>query len=184
MIEMMVVIAIVGSVMLVLSSLLSDLLNRRLTQNNKVEWTGIFRYARKEAMSKGKLLTLEINMDSREFSLRLYNPVIEAEDSGEQSKSDFLLRPDYSENENSEKEKVFLVPPEELPNGLKEVYSIAGLLQEGPFIYVHFYPDGTSDPVIFHFPNREKPYLFFPSRNFEGMYLKNLRESIYAQDMR
>lgn len=180
----MVVIAIVGSVMLVLSSLLSDLLNRRMTQNDKIELTGIFHHARKEAMSRGKILTLEMNMESGKFSLRFFNPDVELEGSQSELNSDFVLR-SYSKKEEdlNKSEKVYLVKPQNLPNGMKAIYNIAGEKEAGPLVFIHFYPDGTSDSVLLYFPNKDKPYLFIPSRNFDPIYLKNLSDSDYAQNM-
>ncbi len=182
-IEVMVVIAIVGSVMLVLSSLLSDLLNRRFTESEKTEITGVFSYGKKEAMRTGSILTMEINMEKKEFGIKKFSRDKEIRNLPDTMNKEFLLRPqgNSSRQNEEEQEEAYLLQGKKMPEDLEAILSVSGNKESGPFVYIHFYPDGTSDPVIFHFPAKEKPYLYVPSGNLPPLYMENLWDSIYEK---
>jgi len=181
-IEVMVVIAIVGSVMLVLSSLLSDLLNRRFTESEKTEITGVFSYGKKEAMRTGSILTMEINLEKKEFGIKKFSREKEVRNLPDTMNKEFLLRPQgNSRQDEEEQEEAYLLKGKKMPEDLEAVLGVSGNKESGPFVYIHFYPDGTSDPVIFYFPAKEKPYLYVPSGNLPPFYMENLRDSIYEK---
>ena len=83
--------------------------------------------------------------------------------------------PDQEETNEKADQDEWLLEPTSLPANLSHIYSVSGLELIGPKIYVHFYPNGTSDSIIFEFDREEQKYLYLPRHSMPSVYLDDLK---------
>ena len=107
-------------------------------------------------------------MDQKTMELVLFDPENER------------LKPDYGlpneENTDIDEAKKSQQPlfRSNLPPDIEEFYSASGIKLTSPLIFLHFYPDGTSDSIIIKYKDRPKPYHFIPRNGGKGVFLADI----------
>ena len=181
-IEIMIVM-VIGSAMLLLAyNLLTTFLKDRTSGSQDIAFEGYFLDARRLALIDGKTLTLEINYATKEFGLRLYEPKLEkAGDSALKQLTEiknFQKRNSGIEDTPTGEEAVkpqWIHPPRKIPKVLTKVFSVSGLELTGPLIFIHFYPNGTSDSLILQFGEKGDNFLYIPRYNIPPVYLSEMK---------
>ena len=196
----MVVLVIAGAIMAITFQALSSILDKQINDKTSYEMATLFKYTRDYALGNGKIYTLELDLEKRNMGVREFHPELETEiDSSLQelweNRSQYLyteedrkrlgiqIKDNTStsfENPTDEEDKEdievnWVIEKQSMPANLKKVYSVTGLELKGPLIYVHFYPNGTSDSLIFFYKGQDYPYLFLPRQGSRAVYLKKLR---------
>ena len=189
----MIVLVLVGTGMTTLYQLLKAVWAENLSGNTGLQIQQFFRFGRQKALQDGKIVTMVLDLENREMGLRLYNPLLEdvqdrALDSlARKAASDsFRIRQFLEKLEEREKElakeseptrkqeEKWILQPTALPSDLTKIYSVGGSELTAPKIFVHFYPNSTSDSLIFKFDRGENPYLYLPRYNVPAVYLASL----------
>jgi len=161
-VELMVVIVIVGALLTLTYQLFSDVWDSELSQKSSY--------------------SLTINFDKKKMSVQLYDKKNDKiVDSGLQSlwqnemqKAGRFANDDDKENNNKNEIK-YLVHPQRMPNNLKKIYSVSGIEITSRIVNILFYPNGTSDSVIFALGEKSNyKYLFLPNQNIEAKTLYKL----------
>lgn len=168
--------AILGTMALLVFDLLYGLLREVGEAPSELTFESLISQAREKALIEGKILTLHIDFEEREFGLRFYDPRLES--SVDPSLAQLTKKGNYLQQSNEEKEPqkvTYLVEKKKLPPNLIKIHSITGLTLAGPDIYLHFYPDGTSDSFILEFDREENRYLYVPRMNTSPRYLQDLK---------
>jgi len=167
------VIAIIGAGMAIIGKILSSIWSEQFQSVNQMDMVQIVKIARERALTDGITYTLEINFDKREVGVRPIDPVKEGGDSLELPYYASTEDEDF-ENLDDSTEPEWIIKPTAIPTHLKAVLSTAGVPLNGPIVYTHFYPDGSSDPVILHFEGEHKPYFFIPRHASRGILLDSI----------
>lgn len=163
-IELMVVIVIIGSMMTVGYQLLKTFLTEKMG-GGEYSLNGLVKHAREKALSKGQTLTLEFNLEERKISLNVYDPAREgSHESALYSLKGRIERATFEEenDENIEFQPEYLLEPRDFPAEIEKIYSISGLVLEGPSVYVHMYPNGTSDSIFLKLKGMNDKLLYIP----------------------
>lgn len=182
-IEILIVVAILGTMALLLLDLLRSFISEKGEAPSELTIEGLVSQARERALVDGKILTLYINMQKREFGLKEYDPLQETSVDASLAQLSSRLRkggdPTAEEEEkepNNEVHKTtWLMDLRKLPPNLISIHSISGLTLAGPEIFLHFYPDGTSDSFILEFERDTNQYMYIPRQNTAVRYLDDLR---------
>ena len=177
--------------MTTLYHLLQSVWDEQLSGNTSLQIRQFFKFGREKSLSEGDIMSMVIDLEKRNMGLRMYNPNLEdaqdqalyslAQQSSEASyrASLSLERVKEKKEELIEQGKVpkdeWILKPTSLPASLKEIYSVGGILLTGPVIYVHFYPNSTSDSLIFKFDRDKKKYLYLPRYNIPSVYLEDMQ---------
>jgi len=175
----MVVIAILGTLFFVVYQLLTGIWTEDMSGGSSLKLEGLFKRGREKAFSEGKHLILELNLEKKKMGLREKSETehkmgqIFAEENPELIEEE-IPEEDLSEEEREEKKAKWVVEPVNMPDDIVDIYSVSGLKLEAPVLFIHFYPNGTTDSVIFHLSSTEKPYLFIPRYNTSPVYLGSL----------
>ncbi len=164
----MIVIAIIGSIFSLTYQLTKSFIQSEVGAISSMEISTLASHSREKAMSQGETLTLELNLDKRTMGLRKYDPMLET--TGEKP----IWKTD-DKNRDEEEEQAWIFEDIDFPADLTGFYSVSGLELEGPYIYFHFYPNGTSDSIIFYYEGREQPYYYISRYNTPGIYLDNVQ---------
>lgn len=179
-IEILVVIAIVGSILAIGMQLLGTVKLAQTETAGRLLLEKLFEDGRESSLRTGITYSMVLNLDNKTMGLRKFEADTEQNLDTEVSnmwikqEQQALIEQETEEKNESKKEVSWIVSPVDLPADLESVYSLAGLPLTGPFIYMHFYPNGTSDSLIFYFKDRAKPYLVVPSHNLPAYYLSDL----------
>ncbi len=184
-VEVLVVVAILGTMAVLVFDLLRSFIADAGEAPSELTIEGLVSQARERALIHGKILTLYIDMEKREFGLREYDPLLETSvDASLAQLSERIRRgrnptTDDKEKKKQEEEKerrtVWLMDKRKLPANLLRIHSVSGLTLAGPDIFLHFYPDGTSDSFILEFEREQNQYLYIPRQNTAPRYLTDLR---------
>jgi len=169
-IELIVVIAIIGSIMTLGLKLLQSLWQKQSTGVTSLEFIQVLNLGREKALAEGKRYCLTINIDKRTMELDLYDPA------RERITADFEQALKY---DTGEKEKPKTSEPmfrSNLPADFEGFHSTSGIKLTAPVIFIHFYPDGTSDSFIVKYKNRQKPYWYIPRNAGNGVYLSDIKD--------
>jgi hypothetical protein len=148
--------------------LLNSLWQKQANGITSLEFIQLIDVAREKALAQGNIFTLLINIDKREMELALYNP------EKERVMPDYELLQSKNDSVSNEKSKVKqndVLFKSNLPPDIEEFYSVSGIKLTSPIIYLHFYPDGTSDSIIVKYKNRARPYHFIPRNGGKGVFL-------------
>lgn len=167
MIELMIVVAIIGSIFTLTYQLSKTFISSKIAAVTPQEISALASHAREKAMASGETLTLEFNLDKRSMGLRSFDPAIETV--GEPPPARYDLDEDESDGKN------WIFEGIDFPSDLTAFYSVSGVELSGPYIYFHFYPNGSSDSIIFFYEGREKPYYYISRYNVPGVELDDLR---------
>ncbi len=186
----MIVMVLIGAGMTTLYQLLKAVWAKNLAGGTPLQVDQFFRFGRERALQEGRIVTMEIDLEKRQTGLRLYNPLLEdAQDRGidslaQQSASNSFRRSRIIENTEEREEELaeekeapkeeWILRPTSLPSDLKKIYSTGGIELVGPKIFIHFYPNSTSDSLIFQFDRKERAYLFLSRYNIPITFLDNL----------
>lgn len=181
----MVVIVIIGSMMTLGYQVLKSVLRQQYGQKSPLQLESLFKQAREQAMSQNQTLTLHLNRDSNTMGLAIFDP--QHENSEDKALAELAIKKDRhkalrekmneQQLEDDKEEQLtpdWLMGPEKLPPDLTTLYSTSGLELTAYIIYVHFYPDGSADPLILHFEDRTPPYMIVPRQNLPVVYTDNL----------
>ncbi len=190
----MVVIVIVGALMAIGYQLLKTVWAEQFSSSSPQQIEELFKYSREMAMAKGKILSLVINLDKKELGISYFDPAKERqaddnlqkmwlkENSSLLSEEERQIRGYEDDDDDDLDEKIkerlksrrWLVELQRIPGGLEKIYSVSGLVLNGPLVNIHFYPNGTSDSIIFKFKDRAKPYLYLPHQNTAAVRLQKV----------
>lgn len=180
-VEILVVITIFGAILTFGYQLLRTFMSERLTISGNLTLEALFKVSRENAMGNGNILSLRINTEKESMGLMTFNPQIEVGS----DPALMLLNELQTQRRGSVEDKDdkndqqsiridWIIKPQGFPIGIKKFYSPSGMQLVGPEIYVHFYPDGTSDSIIFQLKRAEKAFLFLPRYNVPARYFSNL----------
>jgi len=150
--------------------LLKSLWQKQSNSVTSLEFIQVINLARQKALSEGRVLTLVLNKDKNIMELSNYNV------NDERISSDSELQKKETENKNNSKNTLFR---SNLPPEIEDIYSASGIKLNNPVIFIHFYPDGTSDSFILKYSNRTKPYFFIPRNGGSGAYLSEINNLSY-----
>lgn len=171
--------AIVGTMAIVIFDLLYGFLRQVGEAPSELTFEGFLSQAREKALMEGKILTLFIDLENKEFGLRFFDPTLERSIDPSlaqlEKNRNFRLQRDTQEvKQENKKEPAWILEKRKLPDKLVRIHSVTGLLLAGPYIYIHFYPDGSSDSFILEFDREENRYLYIPRQNLPPRYLADL----------
>ena len=190
----MIVLTLVGSLLGLLYQILQTVWAENFSANTSLQIKQFFQFGRDKALASGRIMSMHIDLEKREMGMKVYDPLYEddqdkaiyslAEQNSEISyAAEEILRrvedikleiKEEKETEDRDEEE-WLLEPTSLPSGLKRIYSMGGLELVGPKIYVHFYPNGTSDSLLFEFDREEKKYLYLPRYSIPAVYLDDFK---------
>ena len=174
------------------SSLINIFSSEKLNKNPQKELSFYFRIAREKAFSDGTKYTLEINLEEKTIGLREFIPEIDysidstVRDLTISQARRNLLEIEYEDEEElyeklkkNNKKKKWIIKKQKIPNTVTKVYSVSNLEIKGPVIYLFFYPNGTSDSVVFEISIKDKKkYIYLPRyiSSSKTFYSQNLLE--------
>ena len=181
---------LIGTGMTTLYQLLKAVWAENLSGGTSLQIQQFFQFGRERSLQVGSIVTMEIDLEKRTTGLRLYDPRLEddqdqgldslAQQSASNSFRSSQIIKDIEEREeelaeekDSTQEK-WILRPTSLPSDLKKIYSAGGIELVGPKIFVHFYPNSTSDSLIFQFDRKNRAYLFLSRYNIPAIFLDNL----------
>ncbi len=188
----MIVMVLIGAGMTTMYQLLQAVWAESFSGGTSLQIKQFFKFGRERALQEGSIITMVIDFEKKTTGLRLYNPSLEdfqdtAVNSLLQKKasqssriSQFLdnikkREEEFNEEKQlSEEKEDWILNPTPLPTDLEKIYSIGGVELTGPKIFVHFYPNSTSDSLIFKFKQNKRQYLYLPRYNIPAVYLDNL----------
>lgn len=170
-IELMIVITIIGSVLTLVYQMINSLLVSEAEGISSMGLSTITTNAREYALMNGEIVTLEFNQEERTMSLRTHLRQLESHFETELSRDE--IKEQYAD------EIEWLFEDIDFPSDLKSFYSISGIKLTTPYIFMHFYPNGSSDSIILFFEGREKPYYYIPRFDANGIYFTELKETGY-----
>ncbi|MES0489928.1 MAG: type II secretion system protein [Leptospirales bacterium] len=171
-IELLMVIVIIASGMTIVGNLLNSIWTEEFQSINQLELAQIVKIAREKALNDGVTYTMEFNFDKRRVGVKPIDPAKEGGDSLELPYYASVKEDELETDESEDSE--WIIKPTAIPARLKAVLSTAGIPLQGPIVYIHFYPDGTSDPVILEFEGDKKPYFFIPRHASRGILLESI----------
>ena len=191
-IEVMIVLTLVGALLALLYQVLQTVWAENFSANTSLQIKQFFQFGRDKSLASGRIISMHIDLEKREMGIRVYDPLFEdeqdsaiyslAEQNSEISyAAEEILRKvedvklQISDETEGEKQEEWFLEPTPLPSGLKRIYSMGGVELVGPKIYVHFYPNGTSDSLLFEFDREKKKYLYLPRYSIPAVYLDNFR---------
>ncbi|MDH5716564.1 MAG: prepilin-type N-terminal cleavage/methylation domain-containing protein [Spirochaetia bacterium] len=178
-IELMVVIAIIGSLLFLTYQLLTGIWRDKFTGDSGLQIEGLFEKGREYAFANGKTLVLEINLEKEEMSLREKKEMEKGPSQiySEKFTDDYRKNQSDKEEDNEEGEEnetKWLIEPVNIPDDISDIYSVSGLKLIGPVIHLYFYPNGTTDSVIIQFNRTVNQYMYIPRHNTTPVYIDNL----------
>ena len=150
--------------------LLKSLWQKQSNSVTSLEFIQVVNLAKQKSLSEGQVLTLLLNKEKN--VMELSNFIADDERLSSESK----LKTDESDDKNNAKKTIFR---SNLPPEIEDLYSASGIKLSNPVIFIHFYPDGTSDSFIVKFKNHEKPYFFIPRNGGSGVYLSEINNLSY-----
>lgn len=183
-IELIVVIAIIGSIMTLGLKLLQSLWQTQANGITSLEFIQLVNLGREKALAEGRLFTLTINEDKKTMELSLFDPEKERilpeyemmkkyDDTPADQKNSGENAGENSEEKEKSSGVLFRA---NLPPEIEQFYSTSGIQLTAPLIYLHFYPDGTADSIIIKYRNRKKPFHFIPRNGGNGVYLSEIND--------
>lgn len=146
-------------------NLLKSLWQKQANGITSLEMIQLIDLAREKSLSKGIIFTLIINIDKKNMELTEFDP------KNEQNTSTSDWKNISEKNEENKSKSLF---KSNLPSEIEEFYSTTGLKLSSPLIYMHFYPDGTADPIIIKYKEREKPFHFIPRNGGRGVFISDI----------
>lgn len=187
-IELIVVLAIIGSVMALGLQVLRSFWKKESTGVTPLEFVQLLNLAREKSISKGGILSLSINLEKKSMELKEYDPASESmapafpENPARQSQIE-------NQDQGNEADQTGKKPAKKkeplfrgnLPSEIDEFYAPSGIKLPGPILYLHFYPDGTEDAIIIKYKNREKPFQFIPRNGGQGTFMSDLNMTAPAE---
>ena len=188
-IELLVVIALLGAMMTLAYQMLQSVWAEKFSSNKPLQIKQLLNFGRLKSLDTGSTLTLVLNFEERKMGIHYYKPELEAEqDEAIESLSKTNSQLSYriqkllqqkQDRSNLLKEKKieieWLVEPTNLPTTLLKVYSVGGSEIKNKKVYIHFYPNGTSDSVILEFNEAvAQKYLYLPRYNIPFVYIQSL----------
>ncbi len=190
-IELLIVMTIVGSLMALTYQLLQSVWSSEFSSTTSAEVRQLFPFAKSKALDTGKIISLEIDFTERTMGLMYYLPTHETAqedtlqellqdniDSSYRLKKFAKSREEQEENQDdsiNSNQPEWLVEPTSLPSNLIALYSGSGFLLSSKKVYIHFYPNGTSDSIILEFDQaQENRFLYIPRSNLAPQYLDSL----------
>ena len=186
----MVVLTLVGAMMALLFQVLQTVWADTFSTNSSLQIKQFFQFGRDKSLASGKIVSMHIDLEKREMGMRFYDPVLEdSQDSAIYSLAEQISKVSYRVQrmleriKESREEKLdkrddqgeWLLESTMLPSDLSHIFSVGGLELIGPKIYVHFYPNGTSDSLLFEFNREERKYLYLPRYSLPSVYLDDLK---------
>ena len=191
-IEIMIVLAIIGSLLILTSQLFTSFTGASLGEQPKDQLNYYFSMARSRSLNTGKKHTLIINLEKRTLGLRTFSALLDNTLDSNLSKLSLSLasktlqqtKDDTSEDrikalKKARSDTKWVVKPIGLPKKLIHIYSISKLELKGPIIRLFFYPNGTSDSIIFELGNindeLDRSYLFLPRFNQNALTISQLQ---------
>ena len=190
----MIVLTLVGSLLALLYQVLQAVWAENFSANTSLQIKQFFQFGRDKALANGRIMSMHIDLEKREMGMKVYDPLFEdeqdsaiyslAEQNSEISYAaeeilrrveDIKLQISEEEETEEEDQEEWFLEPTPLPSGLKRIYSMGGLELIGPKIYVHFYPNGTSDSLLFEFDREKQKYLYLPRYSIPAIYLDDFR---------
>ncbi len=187
------IIGLVGIASAITFNLLKSILSSKLSVNTSLEITQIFTHGRHKAMAEGKTITFIIDRGNQKMGLKYYNPSFERAEDEEldrlaqtKAQDSYRLREliekineqdDSKDKDKKEEKEKWIVENANLPNNIQGIYSLSGLKITNRVLYIHFYPNGTSDGIIIEFENKKNKYLYLSRYNIPAKYTKQLHFS-------
>lgn len=171
-IELIVVIAIVGSIMAMGLKLLNSFWLKQSTGITSLEMMQLLEKAREKSLSTGMTYSLALNMEKKVMEMQVYDPEWESKESGLESVIS-------DEEDDEKKKKPEVIFKSNIPADIEELYTVSGIKLESPIVFLHFYPNGTGDAIIIKYKNREKPFYYLPHNGTQGVYFTDLMSINY-----
>jgi len=147
-------------------NLLNSLWQKQRTGVTSLEMIQLINLAREKSLAKGAIYSLMINKEKKNMELALFNPEDERLASG-------IGDMKTSENPDKKKKSEVLFRSN-IPPDIEDFYSTSGIKLSAPVLFLHFYPDGTSDSFIIKYNNRDKPWHFIPRNGGHGVFLTDI----------
>lgn len=136
-----------------------------------------FLITRKKALSTGKKYTLELNLEEKIFGVREFIPRLDntfdtttdtlSEDSYDRTLKESKVKISTDEDSDEENKSIdWFIARQRLPKNFEKAFSISLLEIKGPILRLFFYPNGTSDSIIFQYSESgHKKYFYIPNNN-------------------
>ena len=168
--------------------MLQSIWAEKFSANQPLQIKQLLNFGRLKALDIGTTLTLVIDFTNRKMGIRYYQVDLEFEQdealesiARKASQNSYRLQKlleQKSQREDKLKEKKnkeeWIAGPDNLPTNLLRAYSVGGNLLSNKKLYIHFYPNGTSDSVILEFDDEKEKYLYLPRYNIPFVYLQKL----------
>ena len=157
--------------------MLGTFMSEKLSTTGNISLESLFKSGRERALATGQILSLHIDLENEKMGLMDFDPRFESgSDPALTALTEIQRRKragvkEENQAKDDEKEPKWHFSMRSFPIGIQKLYSPSGLELQGPVVYVHFYPDGTSDSLIFELSREDNRFLYLPRYNVSARYL-------------